>query len=82
MTHDKDSPPLTGGEHWQPLSEVLADRLAAHKADRQLVLAHGGSINNRRLLLDYDGLCGCFYCLRTFDAAEVTEWVDPGNSTA
>ena len=23
-------------------------------------------------------LCGCFYCLKTFDAQDVTEWVDKG----
>jgi hypothetical protein len=23
-------------------------------------------------------LCACFYCLQTYDASEVTEWVDRG----
>jgi len=82
MTYDKDNPPLTGNEVWRPWAEVFAERVAAHKANRQLVLAHGDSINNRHLLLAYGGPCGCFHCLRTFDASDVTEWVDQNKSTA
>lgn len=30
---------------------------------------------------DMAGPCGCFYCERTFDASEITEWID-NDSTA
>lgn len=42
-----------------------------------LITAHDFASNNR----DASGLCGCFYCLQTFDASEIVEWID-GGSTA
>lgn len=41
--------------------------------------AHHRSLNNRQLLSD-GGECGCFYCLSTFDAGEVTDWVHDGST--
>jgi hypothetical protein len=43
----------------------------------RLRVAHGRCLHNRRLLAN-GGRCGCFYCLKTFDAKDVIEWVDKG----
>lgn len=40
-----------------------------------LKAAHKDSIYNRDLLRNSD-LCGCFYCLDTFDYANIEEWTD------
>jgi hypothetical protein len=45
-----------------------------------LLAAHRHSLDNRQLLAS-GGQCGCFHCLRTFDASEVTHWVGRGNAT-
>lgn len=45
---------------------------------RRLKFAHGYSIGNRRLI-EQGGPCGCFYCLKTFDAGAVIHWVDPAD---
>jgi hypothetical protein len=42
-----------------------------------LQAAHGRSIRNRALI-SAGGECGCFHCLKTFEAAEVIDWVDEG----
>ena len=47
--------------------------------DPILEVAHRRSLRNRQLLSD-GGECGCFYCLSTFDASEVTEWVHDGST--
>ena len=47
----------------------------------RLKVAHGRSLGNRRLLLQ-GGPCGCFHCRRTFEASEITQWVDPNGETA
>ena len=39
-----------------------------------LEAAHRRSLRNRPLLAS-GGKCGCFYCLSTFDASEVVQWV-------
>jgi hypothetical protein len=44
-------------------------------SERKLKAAHRHSLDNHQLLAT-GGECGCFHCLRTFDAGEVTEWVD------
>jgi hypothetical protein len=44
-----------------------------------LIAAHEHSMNNRQLLVA-GGLCGCFYCLHTFGAEEVSEWIDDGRT--
>jgi len=31
---------------------------------------------NHRATIESSALCGCFYCRTTFEAKEVTEWVD------
>ena len=41
--------------------------------------AHAFSFHNRRFL-QYGGECACFCCLRTFNATEVTKWVDTGRT--
>jgi hypothetical protein len=53
------------------------DREPLQQRQSRLRVAHGRSLHNRRLL-DNGGRCGCFYCLKTFDAKDVTEWVDEG----
>jgi hypothetical protein len=40
-----------------------------------LELAHEHSAGHRAELLG-SKLCGCFYCLRTYSPAEITDWVD------
>jgi hypothetical protein len=40
-----------------------------------VLLAHKSS-SEHRPQLEESTLCGCFYCLRTFDPAEITEWID------
>lgn len=45
----------------------------------QLEAAHDQSFRNRPLLAD-SGECGCFYCLKTFDASEVVMWVHDGST--
>jgi len=47
--------------------------------DPMLEAAHHRSLRNRQLLSD-GGECGCFYCLSTFNAGEVTEWVHDGST--
>lgn len=42
------------------------------------VLAHAASSNNMEQLKN-DKLCGCFYCLRIFDPAEIEEWIIDDN---
>jgi hypothetical protein len=39
-----------------------------------LEAAHRRSLRNRPLLAR-GGKCGCFYCMSTFDASEVVQWV-------
>lgn len=43
------------------------------------VTAHKHSIKHRAEL-ESSSTCGCFYCLRIFSAAEITEWVDDGQT--
>jgi hypothetical protein len=47
-----------------------------HKCGDEPLLetAHRQSLRNRPLLSS-GGACGCFYCLKTFDASEVVRWV-------
>ena len=59
---------------------VIAAEAAAREIDDKprrlrsmLTAAHGRSFHNRRLLAN-GGECGCFYCLKRFDASEVTQW--------
>ncbi len=47
----------------------MADRNKA-----ELDTAHRHSFRNRDMLAR-GGKCGCFYCLRTFDAGDVIQWV-------
>lgn len=60
------------------MAETLKTR--GKKTEPPLEAAHRRSFRNRQLLAE-GGECGCFYCLKTFDASEVTAWVH-GDSTA
>ncbi|MBV9071019.1 MAG: cytoplasmic protein [Acidobacteria bacterium] len=40
--------------------------------------AHKHSSNHRQEVVA-STLCGCFYCCRTFDPADICEWVDPSD---
>jgi hypothetical protein len=52
----------------------------ARKRLSRLAAAHSRALYNRRLLAN-GGECGCFHCLRRFDARDVTQWSD-ANQTA
>lgn len=39
------------------------------------IVAHSNSSNHRKEI-EVSVLCGCFYCLETFEPSEITEWVD------
>jgi hypothetical protein len=61
---------------------VIAAETAAREIDgkprrllSRVAAAHGRSLYNRRLLKQ-GGQCGCFNCLRRFDASEITQWVE------
>src|SRR4051812_9297646 len=45
--------------------------------DSKLKAVHDHSFDTRRGI-NAGGACGCFHCLRTFPATEVTKWI--GNS--
>lgn len=45
----------------------------------RLEAAHKHSIFNREEL-QRSSLCGCFYCFATFSPAEVSEWIDEGQT--
>jgi hypothetical protein len=47
--------------------------------DNRLEAAHKHSIFNREEL-QRSSLCGCFYCFATFTPAEVSEWIDEGQT--
>ena len=44
-------------------------------SEPELKVAHRHSMHNREQLAS-GGECGCFHCLRTFDANEVTAWTN------
>jgi len=47
------------------------DHIAAHKFS-----------SNHKSDLRKDGVCGCFYCLETFDPRAITDWVPDKSGTA
>ena len=51
------------------------------EARYEVLDAHRHSINHKAQLLK-DKKCGCFYCLRIFDPAEIEEWIDDESGTA
>jgi hypothetical protein len=51
----------------QPLQRIAG-------VEPNLEAAHDQSFRNRPLI-ENGGACGCFYCLKTFDASEVVMWV-------
>jgi hypothetical protein len=50
-----------------------------HRSRSMLTAAHSHSVYNRRLL-EQGGECGCFHCLKRFDAGQVTQWGDENNT--
>lgn len=44
------------------------------------VLAHELDFRNRKAL-EQSEICGCFYCLKTCDPDEITEWIPKRNFT-
>ena len=44
-----------------------------------LETAHDHCMENRAEI-EVSELCGCFYCLRTYDAKDVIDWVDDGGT--
>ena len=38
--------------------------------------------SNHKAELQSDSVCGCFYCMRIFDPAEIVEWVEDSLGTA
>jgi hypothetical protein len=51
-------------------AKVSKDR----QVDKKLLAAHKCS-SHHRLQIESSKLCGCFYCLSTFPAAEIEEWM-------
>lgn len=45
------------------------------KKEDDVVEAHKHSVNNKVALLK-DKRCGCFFCLKIFSPAEITDWID------
>lgn len=48
---------------------------------QDIIAAHGFCTNNKPKLLN-DKLCGCFYCLKTFNPDEIERWVPDTTGTA
>jgi len=38
------------------------------------------SFKNRKLLDARNGICGCYYCCKTFQFCNITQWVDNGET--
>lgn len=54
--------------------------LLLEKIDYDAIDAHKSSANHKKEL-KRAGLCGCFYCLKIFDAREINTWIrDPGGT--
>jgi hypothetical protein len=47
--------------------------------EKQFEMAHRFSSSHRKDLIK-DSICGCFYCLRIFNPAEITDWCDNENT--
>jgi len=47
----------------------------------RVIEAQKFSFNNKEDL-QKDKRCGCFYCLKIFDPAEIKNWINDGNGTA
>ena len=45
------------------------------------ISAHQFCTNNRKQL-ENDSVCGCFYCRKIFNPAEITEWLSETSGTA
>jgi hypothetical protein len=55
----------------------ISEHKLVNISEHKLKLAHRHSLKNRSVLVS-GGECGCFHCLKTFDANEVTEWTNDG----
>jgi hypothetical protein len=47
--------------------------------NEQLRDAHKKSRNNKNSI-QHDQICGCFYCLNTFDSSKIAAWIDDGQT--
>jgi len=45
--------------------------------EEELITAHKFTSNNKKYILASER-CGCFYCLNTFPASRVREWINDG----
>ncbi|MBQ3182657.1 MAG: helix-turn-helix transcriptional regulator [Clostridia bacterium] len=82
------------GKEWNPEARYISmvrelcydsdepNRVIGKRAAEQLDLrlAHNKCKNHRREL-EWDRLCGCFYCKEIYSPSEITTWID-GGSTA
>lgn len=48
---------------------------------KDYIKAHEYSSNHKEQLLN-DKKCGCFYCLRIFNANEIEDWIEDNSGTA
>lgn len=47
--------------------------------EKQFEIAHRFSSHHRKQLVK-DKICGCFYCLKTFNPSQITDWCDDANT--
>ena len=50
--------------------------------DRDLLDAAHRHSSRHRKEVEASAVCGCFYCLKTFEPAEIEEWLSEGVGTA
>ena len=82
MMWDSDNPSVAGKGLTVAPPHNGASLTGSYEIERELLVAHRESFNNRQRLLTYGGTCGCFHCLGQFEASAVTMWVGRGEATA
>ncbi|MBE6660027.1 MAG: cytoplasmic protein [Ruminococcaceae bacterium] len=50
--------------------------------DRNDIIAAHKFCTNHKQELQKDHVCGCFYCLKIFDPAEIEDWIPDTKGTA
>lgn len=58
---------------------AIASILGPQMTRNNHILAHNNSSYHRKELFASD-ICGCFYCLKTFNSNEIKEWIDSNDS--
>jgi hypothetical protein len=61
------------------IEQAARERDGKPRLQTALHAAHGRSLHNFRLLAN-GGQCGCFHCLKTFEASKIVQWVDDGRT--